>query len=208
MYERLYSRVIAVNREQALEVLEDIGKQLNNQNRHEVFYNVRFFLLNAAEEFGMDGINHILPRYEEKLLPVENFAKMKGFMNAILEFRLEKEEQSHADRRRQIVEYIRDGASEPDMCVQKVAEEFGMSERYLYDIVRGECGMSFSEYLTQTRMQKAKELLYTSTMTVNEISAACGYDVPSTFYRVFKKFYGVSPKQYVENKNESGEDAE
>lgn len=208
MYERLYSRVIAVNREQALEVLEDIGKQLNNQNRHEVFYNVRFFLLNAAEEFGMDGINHILPRYEEKLLPVENFAKMKGFMNAILEFRLEKEEQSHADRRRQIIEHIRDGASEPDMCVQKVAEEFGMSERYLYDIVRGECGMSFSEYLTQTRMQKAKELLYTSTMTVNEISAACGYDVPSTFYRVFKKFYGVSPKQYVENKNESGEDAE
>ena len=208
LYERLYSRVIAENRDQALEVLEGIGRQLNNQNRHELFYNVRFFLLNAAEEFDMDGIDQILPRYEEKLLPAENFGKMKDFLNAILAFRLEREEQSRADRRRQIMEYIRDGASEPDMCVQKAADEFGLSERYLYDIVRGECGMSFTEYLTQVRMRKAKELLYTSTMTVNEISAACGYDVPSTFYRVFKKFYGVSPKQYAESKNESEGKAE
>ena len=139
---------------------------------------------------------------------MENFGKMRDFMKAILAFRAEREEQSRADRRKQIVDRVRDGASEPDMCAQKVADEFGLSERYLYDIVRGECGMSFSEYLTQLRMQKAKELLYTSTMTVNEISAACGYDVPSTFYRLFKKYYGVSPKQYAENKAESGEDAE
>ena len=208
MYERLYSRVIAVDQEQALEALDGIGAQINNQNRHEVFYNVRFFLLNAAEEFGMDGIDQILPRYEEKLLPMENFGKTRDFMKAILAFRAEREEQSRADRRKQIVDRVRDGASEPDMCAQKVADEFGLSERYLYDIVRSECGMSFSEFLTQLRMQKAKELLYTSTMTVNEISAACGYDVPSTFYRLFKKYYGVSPKQYAENRIESGEDAE
>ena len=208
MYERLYSRVIAVNQEQALEALEGIGGQLTNHNRHEVFYNVRFFLLNAAEEFGMDGIEQILPRYEEKLLPVENFEKMKDFMKAILAFRLEKEEQSRADRRKQIVERIRDSAAESDMCAQKVADEFGLSERYLYDIVRSECGMSFNEFLTQVRMLKAKDLLYTSTMTVNEISAACGYDVPSTFYRLFKKFYGVSPKQYAEKRNESEGEAE
>ncbi len=208
MYERLYSRVIAVNHEQAIEAIDGIEKQLNNQNRHEVFYNVRFFLLNAAEEFGMDGVEQILPRYDEKLLPMENLGKMKDFMNAILAFRLEKEEQSRADRRRQIMDRVRDGASEPDMCAQKVADEFGLSERYLYDIVRGESGMSFSEFLTRERMQKAKELLYTSTMTVNEISAACGYDVPSTFYRLFKKYYGVSPKQYVESRDASWEEAE
>ena len=208
MYERLYSRVIAVNQEQALEALEGIAGQLNNQNRHEVFYNVRFFLLNAAEEFGMEGVENFMPRYEEKLLPVENLGKMREFLKAILAFRMEKEEQSRADRRRQIMERIRDGASESDMCVQKVADEFGLSERYLYDIVRAECGMSFSEYLTGERMRKAKELLYASTMTVNEISAACGYDVPSTFYRLFKKYFGVSPKQYVENRNASEEKAE
>ena len=201
-YERLYSRVISENLEQAIEALRGIEEQLNNHNRHEVFYNVRFFLQNAAEEFGMDGIDAILPRYDENMLPVENLRKMQDFLKAILAFRREKEDQSRADRRKQIIQRIRDGASEPDMCAQKVADEFGLSERYLYDIVRGECGMSVSEYLTQVRMQKATELLYTSSMTVNEIAVACGYEVPSTFFRLFKKRYGVSPKQYVENRSE------
>jgi AraC-like DNA-binding protein len=42
-------------------------------------------------------------------------------------------------------------------------------------------------------MEKALELLNETDMTVTEIAAACGYSLPTTFMRAFKKTYGVVP---------------
>ncbi len=59
-------------------------------------------------------------------------------------------------------------------------------------------GMSPIEYLTAIRIDKAKELLLSSSLNISEISGIIGYDNPLYFSRVFKKITGFSPSSYRE----------
>ena len=57
-------------------------------------------------------------------------------------------------------------------------------------------GVGFSDYVTQVRIGKAKELLTTTNMSISDISRSTGFDVLSSFNRSFKKNTGVSPGEY------------
>ena len=59
-------------------------------------------------------------------------------------------------------------------------------------------GYTFIRYLTDVRMNKAKELLKCSNMRSNEISEAVGYKDPHYFSHLFKKNQGCTPMQYRE----------
>lgn len=59
-------------------------------------------------------------------------------------------------------------------------------------------GKNFIEYLTDVRMEKAKELLRNSSKSIKEICLEVGYADSSYFSRIFKKNVGVSPKEYKE----------
>ena len=56
--------------------------------------------------------------------------------------------------------------------------------------------MSIGEYLKNLRMQKAGELLETTSLNVKEVAAAVGMRDQSHFVRAFKKSYGLTPSQY------------
>ena len=71
-----------------------------------------------------------------------------------------------------------------------------LSEKRVYEIVRTMTGMSFNEYLLQLRMKQAALLLVTTQESINDIAAHCGYQGFSTFYRVFKRYYGMAPGQF------------
>ena len=57
-------------------------------------------------------------------------------------------------------------------------------------------GMAPMEYITAIRIDKAKELLNSSSLNISEISAVVGYDNPLYFSRMFKKIIGTSPTNY------------
>ena len=59
-----------------------------------------------------------------------------------------------------------------------------------------ELGLSFSEYITARRMQKAKELLKDDSRSIEEIANAVGYHDYFYFTKVFKKTQGISPSKY------------
>ena len=56
------------------------------------------------------------------------------------------------------------------------------------------------KYLTDYRMEKAKELLEESNWKIVDIGKACGYTNQPYFNKLFKNYYGVTPKQYREQK--------
>ena len=60
--------------------------------------------------------------------------------------------------------------------------------------------MSPSEYLIYLRMEKAKEFLDSTNMTIKEIGIAVGYYDESAFFRRFKRYAGMTPGQYREKK--------
>ena len=60
-------------------------------------------------------------------------------------------------------------------------------------------GITYHQYLTQKRMEKAKELLCNSDMKINAIASAVGYSDVKYFRYLFKKYYGKSPKDFKYN---------
>lgn len=83
-----------------------------------------------------------------------------------------------------------------ELSLSKVADYVGLNEKYFTNRFTKETGENFSSYLTALRMQKAKELLKTTTFKVYEISEMVGYHNAEHFNRMFKKLNGITPAQY------------
>lgn len=72
-----------------------------------------------------------------------------------------------------------------------------MTPEYLGNLFAKETGITFSNYLRQVRMEKAKELLTGTDMKIYEVACAVGYPDQKYFSKVFKEYVGVSAKQFA-----------
>ena len=83
-----------------------------------------------------------------------------------------------------------------EISLNTVAISVGMSPSYFSSIFSKEAGKTFVEYLTEVRIEKAKEFLMCSSMKTSEIVYEVGYKDPHYFSYIFKKVQGCSPKEY------------
>ena len=83
-----------------------------------------------------------------------------------------------------------------DLTLDLVAEELNISLFYLSKLFRKHTGTSFTEYLTQVRMNRAKELLEAGSLSVKEVAYAAGFNSQSYFSKLFKKYTGQAPSEY------------
>lgn len=83
-----------------------------------------------------------------------------------------------------------------EISLSTVAISVGMSPSYFSSIFSKEAGKTFVEYLTEVRIEKAKEFLMCSSMKTSEIGYEVGYKDPHYFSYIFKKVQGCSPKEY------------
>jgi len=81
-----------------------------------------------------------------------------------------------------------------DININKVAEEVGISERYLRNLFSQYLNLSPLDYLNQIRINKAVELLRNTEMSIKEVCFQCGFQSPQYFSRIFKQQMGVSPR--------------
>lgn len=75
---------------------------------------------------------------------------------------------------------------------------FYLNRSYLSQLFKAKTNQKFVDYLNQVRIGKAKELLSGSDRKMYQIAKAVGYDNVKYFFRVFKKYEGVTPEQYRE----------
>jgi two-component system, response regulator YesN len=83
-----------------------------------------------------------------------------------------------------------------DLTLQDVAGKVYLSPSYLGSILRAELKQSFTEYLAGVRIDRAKELLRNPQYKLYEISEQVGYQNPAYFCNVFKRYTGMSPKEF------------
>ena len=98
----------------------------------------------------------------------------------------------------QITSYIR----EKDGQVRRkdLEEKFSYSGDYLYKTVEKYTGLSLYEYSTKFTMEKAEGLLLDSDLTIAEIMEDLGFSNRTQFYRLFRKNYGMTPREYRKSK--------
>ena len=79
-----------------------------------------------------------------------------------------------------------------------------MSVTYFSETFKTETGKGFSEYLTELRINEAKELLERGDMNVREVAARVGYRSANYFSRVFHRITGTTPSEYERRTARSG----
>ena len=95
-------------------------------------------------------------------------------------------------------EYIKKNFN-ADISLEDVSREVNISPYYFSKLFKDETGEGFVEYLTNLRIDKAKELLSGTSYSMKEICQMVGYTDPNYFSRIFKKNVGVTPTEYKEN---------
>ena len=86
-----------------------------------------------------------------------------------------------------------------EITLEDVARRVGFSTYYFSRLFKQKFEISFVDYLTSLRLQKAKILLRQPSATVKEVSYQVGYSEPNYFTRVFKKETGLTPSAYQKN---------
>lgn len=80
--------------------------------------------------------------------------------------------------------------------VDFLANELGLSQHYLNDMLRSLTGQSTQQHIHQKVIEKAKEYLTTTNLSVAEIAYQLGYEYPQSFNKLFKKKTNSSPLEY------------
>jgi two-component system response regulator YesN len=82
------------------------------------------------------------------------------------------------------------------ISMRDIADHLHMNASYFSVLFKEQTGLTFSEYLTRKRVQRAKELLSGTRQTIAEISDQVGYQTAKYFVKVFRSIEGMSPGQY------------
>lgn len=94
-----------------------------------------------------------------------------------------------------ITKYLQEHLAE-DLSLSVLAEEFHLNPQYISQLFKNEIGVNFLTYLTNIRMEKAKKLLLSTSLSVAEVAEKSGYGDYRVFSKVFKKSEGITPSQY------------
>lgn len=92
---------------------------------------------------------------------------------------------------------INDNLDNPDLKVEKLAEEVGLSRAQLHRRVKEMTGASTGEFIRNIRLKKAAELLMENKMNISQIAYIVGFSSQTHFSTAFRKFYGISPTEYI-----------
>ena len=86
--------------------------------------------------------------------------------------------------------------SRPELTVEEMSRELGMSRVHLYKKLVALTGKSPVEFIRVLRLKRAAQYLRESQMNVSEIAFQLGFNNPKYFSKYFKEEYGVTPKEY------------
>ncbi|MDO7905320.1 AraC family transcriptional regulator [Paenibacillus sp. JX-17] len=98
-------------------------------------------------------------------------------------------------------QFKHDGAGENHYGVDDIAAELGISTSHCYRVFREVFGLSPRTFLSDQTLHEAKVLLEDPRLSVSQISGILGYRDIAHFSRQFKRWYGLSPRQYRDSRN-------
>lgn len=86
-----------------------------------------------------------------------------------------------------------------ELSLKDVAEYVHLNPSYFSVLFKEQVNLTFSEYITRRRMQRAKELLITTNLTISEVAEESGYKTTKYFIKLFKEMEGTTPNVYRKN---------
>ena len=153
-----------------------------------------------VKPFNMD----ILRRTIVNLLNSRRLLKMKYERTDELEERVDDIRLKSPDEKllEKIMDCIRKNITNSDLNIDMISDEVGISRVHLHRKMKELTGQTPHDFIRSIRLKKAAQLLAEKGMNVTEVMYACGFANSASFSTIFRKYYGMSPRDYMREHQE------
>jgi len=167
-----------------------------------IFVDVTLAAAKLVNELGGD-VDKVIPELssiETTMSNIKNVEELREqvykILSDVLTYRDNQANGLHGNLIYQAKEYIDLHYTEPGLSLHEVASHANLSASHFSVVFGQEAGQTFKEYLTEVRINKAKELLRMTALRATDIAYQVGYNDPHYFSSVFKKNTGLSPIEF------------
>ncbi len=188
-----------------LERLIDEHRCTNPILRKTLYINLLGTLIKCSEKAGMN--NFLVESDMDMILSTQNFDEteqhIKGFFMKMCESAAElKSDGQFSALSLKLKNYVDSNFQQPDLSLKTLSNEYNITVSYASKIFKEQLGRNFSDYLTEKRIKKAKQLLEETKLSISEIAQRTGYIDSSIFIKNFKKIMNTTPGAYRESFND------
>lgn len=166
----------------------------------------------AQEALRLGVINYLLKPISKKVLieaveeaiQVVEKQERAGIIEKVVDRKLVQANTENPSNRvpiREAINYINNHLQN-ELSQKEVADHVHLNPSYLSVLFKEHVKLTFSEYVTRRRIQRAKELLISTSLPVNDIAEESGYKTAKYFIKIFKELEGMTPSVYRKINNE------
>lgn len=182
--------------------LESQREVLNSKMfRDYLILSIRFTIIAFVEKLGYSQEDLLEDTYTDKVQILSmNVEDIRFYMQELLHRAIELGDRVLESQSKKLIKravpYIEENYTKDSISLNEVASAVEVSANYFSTVFRQETGMTFTEYVTKKRMDKAKHLLRQTERPSGDIAAEVGFKDPHYFSFVFKKTQGCTPREY------------
>ena len=149
----------------------------------------------VMKPFNMD----ILRRTIVNLIHTHQLLRLKYGRNDQLEEQVDEVKMKSPDDQllERVMKVINKNIGNSDLSVDGIAEEVGISRVHLHRKMKELTGQTPHDFIRNIRLKQAANLLSSQNMNITEVMYACGFNNAASFSTIFKKFYGMSPREFM-----------
>lgn len=159
----------------------------------------------------MAGIEHGADAYivkpfniDELHLTIENLLKNRQRIKGVYSGSFQEDKIKTIDIKgnsdklmEKIMKVINDNLDNPELKVERLAEEVGLSRAQLHRRIKEMTGISTGEFIRNIRLKKAADLLSENKINISQVAYMVGFSSQTHFSTAFRKFYGISPTEHI-----------
>ena len=205
---RMKTALCMTNQKKLRETFQEFQNYFNNR---ELIYEPRkikesylrfiWSVVNVAKELGMSQYQ-VLEQQTllERIMNAVTREELKNILTEILNLSPEEETNDNAENQMRLVirrtkslvhEFYARG-----ITLEEIAKKLNVTPEYLGSQFHKEVGLTFSTYMKEYRIQKAKKLLIGTNLKLYEIAKQVGYETPKYFSKIFREVTGQLPAEY------------
>ena len=196
----LYNALSSGNQTLALSILENCTGLLHRQEENALLYHHVYLLLqDILRQIQLENPLSLhtltIPIWswdERETLFSERLPAF--FMQVCSVMRESRTAAADRSSEAQVLSYICERLASPELCVDSIADHFGISRTTLQKLCRNATGMSVAAYVEMQRLGRAYTMLAQRDVSVAQVAEACGWSSANSFYKAFKRCYGHAPR--------------
>lgn len=165
-----------------------------------LYYNIFGILINISTKYITTYSIVNIPRYDNNIPFIDNIDALKNRFSELCDI-MKINNKGDLKLLNRIEEYIDGHFAESSLSVTEIADNMQISTSYMQAYFKKHKNTTLTRYITQKRVDYAKQMLLNTNLTISTIAVKAGFTDPLYFGKIFKKNEGITPSKYRDTLN-------